>query len=105
MLKVISRKLVRKALEMVRQMAEYKDDDEEEEEEEEDATDEEQSDTEKKGDGADDDDDEVEEDDEEEKLEAKKNRYNEFWKEYGKNIKLGIIEDTANRPKLAQYSR
>jgi heat shock protein beta len=102
MLKVISRKLVRKALEMIRQMAEYKDDEEEVEEEEEEET----TDTsDEEGTSSDNSDDSDDEDDEEDRLEAKKKRYDEFWKEYGKNIKLGIIEDSANRPKLAQYSR
>lgn len=31
--------------------------------------------------------------------------YNEFWKEFGKNIKLGIIEDSSNRQKLAKLTR
>ena len=31
--------------------------------------------------------------------------YNEFWKEYGKNIKLGVIEDSSNRQKLAELTR
>jgi HSP90 family molecular chaperone len=28
-----------------------------------------------------------------------------FWKEFGKNIKMGIIEDAASRTKLARISR
>lgn len=31
--------------------------------------------------------------------------YNDFWKEFGKNIKLGIIEDSSNRQKLAKLTR
>ena len=31
--------------------------------------------------------------------------YTAFWKEYGTNIKLGIIEDTANRTRLAKLLR
>jgi heat shock protein beta len=34
-----------------------------------------------------------------------KEKYNTFWREFGKNIKLGIIEDPGNRNKLAQLSR
>ena len=29
-------------------------------------------------------------------------KYGEFWKEYSTNIKLGVIEDTANRTRLAK---
>jgi len=32
-------------------------------------------------------------------------KYAEFWKEYSTNIKLGIIEDTANRTRLAKLLR
>jgi len=32
-------------------------------------------------------------------------KYDEFWKEYSTNIKLGVIEDTANRTRLAKLLR
>ncbi|CAL8462785.1 g2318 [Coccomyxa elongata] len=41
--------------------------------------------------------------DEEEKKEAEK--FGTFWKEFGRAIKLGIIEDSANRPRLAKLLR
>ena len=103
MMKVISRKLVRKTLEMVKNLAVSKEDDDEEEEEEEetkeDAEDKEKTEDEKK-----------EEEDKNKEREKKKkekaeNKYLTFWKEFGKNIKLGIVEDPGNRRRLAQLSR
>merc|ERR1712020_48129 len=32
-------------------------------------------------------------------------KYGEFWKEYSTNVKLGVIEDTANRTRLAKLLR
>ena len=32
-------------------------------------------------------------------------KYADFWKEYSTNIKLGVIEDTANRTRLAKLLR
>lgn len=36
---------------------------------------------------------------------AAKAKYTEFWKVFGKNIKLGVIEDSSNRTKLSKVSR
>merc|ERR1712078_643930 len=79
-LKVMGKKLVRKALEMLRKLAQKSDADDDEDE-----------------------DDEAEEGDDEE--EESKDPYIEFWEKFGKNIKLGIIEDSANRSKLTKLLR
>ena len=34
-----------------------------------------------------------------------KDPYIEFWEQFGKNIKLGLIEDSSNRSKLAKLLR
>merc|ERR1711937_574996 len=79
-LKVMGKKLVRKALEMLRKLAQ-------------------------KSDADDDDDEEDEEEEGDEEEEASKDPYIEFWEKFGKNIKLGIIEDSANRSKLTKLLR
>merc|ERR1712188_98118 len=66
-LKVMGKKLVRKALEMLRKLAQKSGEDDDEEE--------------------------------------SKDPYIEFWEKFGKNIKLGIIEDSANRSKLTKLLR
>merc|ERR1712086_738634 len=78
-LRVMGKKLVRTALEMLRKMAQKKESDEEGEEGEK-----------KEGDD--------EKKDEEDK-------YMVFWKEFGKNLKLGLIEDSSNRTKLSKLLR
>jgi heat shock protein beta len=78
-LKVMGKKLVRKALEMLRKLATPKDKDDDEE---------------------DDDDEEKEVEDAEET-----DPYIKFWEAFGKNIKLGIIEDAPNRSKLQKLLR
>lgn len=44
-------------------------------------------------------------DDEKARKEKQAEEYLKFWKEYGKNIKLGIIEDSNNRETLAELTR
>merc|ERR1711943_141662 len=36
---------------------------------------------------------------------SKVDKYMEFWEEFGKNIKLGLIEDSSNRTKLSKLLR
>ncbi|GMJ07020.1 SHEPHERD, HEAT SHOCK PROTEIN 90.7, HEAT SHOCK PROTEIN 90-7 [Hibiscus trionum] len=78
-LKTIKKKLIRKALDMIRKIAEEDPDESSGKDEKE---------VEKSG-----------EDDE------KKGQYTKFWNEYGKSIKLGIIEDASNRNRLAKLLR
>merc|ERR1712017_45217 len=70
-----------KALEMLRKLAQKSGEDDDEDEE-----------------------DESEEGDDEDEEESK-DPYIEFWEKFGKNIKLGIIEDSANRSKLTKLLR
>ncbi|CAL0303511.1 unnamed protein product [Lupinus luteus] len=77
-LKTIKKKLIRKALDMIRRIAEEDPD--------------ESSDKEKK--------EEVSSDNDE-----KRGQYAKFWNEFGKSIKLGIIEDATNRNRLAKLLR
>merc|ERR1739848_641400 len=87
-LRVIKKKLVTKALEMIRKMAEKKKKKEKDEDDEEKKEDEEEP--KEKGPA------ETAEDNEE---------YLKFWKEFQKAIKLGLYEDSSNRTKLAKLLR
>lgn len=74
LLKVMSKKLVRKALEMLRKLASGKSDDEDEEEKKEDKA-------------------------------VSDDAYIKFWEQFGKSIKMGVVEDNSNRSKLAKLLR
>merc|ERR1719214_236586 len=76
--------MTRKALAMIKAMADADEDEDEDEEEE----------GEKK---------EVEEKEEED--EEEESKYTKFWKAFGKYIKMGLIEDAANRTRLAKLLR
>ena len=77
-LKTIKKKLVRKALYMIRKLAEE---------------------------GQDDDDDEEAAVAADDSADEEETKYDKFWKNYGKAIKLGIIEDASNRTRLAKLMR
>merc|ERR1712072_780825 len=83
-LRVIKKKLVTKALEMIRKLAEKK----------------------KKKDDDDEDDEKKEKEEEDPSETAEDNEeYIKFWKEFNKAIKLGLYEDSSNRTKLAKLLR
>jgi heat shock protein beta len=105
MIKVMSKKLVRKAIEMIKALAdeEDEDDDDEYDEDGDEKKEDGEEDEDKEKDG--DDDSEKKKDDEEEEEDDKPIKYSTFWKHFGKNIKLGIIEDASNRNKLAKLLR
>merc|ERR1712100_208598 len=90
-MKVISKKLVRKILELMKKLAEDSGDDEDEDEEKEDKDDEEEE-KEKK---------------EEEKKDKKdeESGWSKFYKEFAKNLKMGCYEDDSNRSKLSKLLR
>jgi len=102
-LKVMSKKIVRKVLEMLRKMAERGEEEEDEDDEDEDEDDEDEE--EEKEEEKDEEKDEKDEDEEEEKEVEGKDDYKNFWKEYSKSIKLGMIDDRKNKSKLAKLLR
>merc|ERR1711865_465546 len=84
-MKVISKKLVRKILELMKKLAKEGDGDEDDEDK--------------------DDDEEKSEDKEKEEKKDKKDEestWSKFWKEFNKNLKMGCYEDDSNRSKLSK---
>merc|ERR1719482_998091 len=94
-IKVISKKLVRKVLELMKKLAKEDDsgesEDEDEEKEEKEDKDEEKEDKEEK----------------EEKKEKKdeESTWSKFYKEFAKNLKMGCYEDDSNRSKISKLLR
>merc|ERR1711920_64482 len=89
-MKVISKKLVRKILELMKKPAkeeESGDDDDDEEKEE--------------GDGKE----EKEEAEEKKDKSDEEGQWSKFWKEFNKNLKMGCYEDDSNRSKLSKLLR
>merc|ERR1712023_184845 len=90
-MKVISKKLVRKVLELMKKLAKEEDSGDEDEDEEKD--------------------DEEKEEKEEKKDEEKKDKSDEestwakFYKEFNKNLKMGCYEDDSNRSKISKLLR
>merc|ERR1719507_2112578 len=85
-MKVISKKLVRKVLELMKKLA-------------------------KEEESGEDDDEEKEDDEEKKEVEEKKDKkdkegtWTKFWKEFNKNLKMGCYEDDSNRSKLSKLLR
>lgn len=90
----MSKKLVRKTIEMIKELAA-----EAEETEDEYDSDEELDEEEALGEDEEWDTEDVEYDEEID------DKYYTFWKNFGKSIKLGVIEDSSNRLKLAKFLR
>lgn len=90
-LKIIKKKLIRKALAMIKEIAEedekHKDDKAEDKDKEEDKKD------------------EADEKDEKKEDKPYEPKYPKFWEEFGKNLRLGLIEDSANRARLTKLLR
>lgn len=84
---------------MIRKMAEAEDQDESDSDEDEEDVDGENVEKDE------DQEDEETEEDKEKRRQMKRDKYKEFWREFGKNLKLGIIEDQNNRQKLAELTR
>merc|ERR1711908_241108 len=87
-MKVISKKLVRKVLELMKKLAKE----------------------EESGEDEDEDEDEEKDDDEKEEKEDKKDKdeestYAKFYKEFNKNLKMGCYEDDSNRSKISKLLR
>merc|ERR1711968_145522 len=88
-MKVISKKLVRKVLELMKKLAKDEDsgDDEDDEEKE------------------DKDDEEKEEKEEKEDKKDEESQWAKFYKEFAKNLKMGCYEDDSNRSKISKLLR
>merc|ERR1712157_453488 len=85
-MKVIGKKITRKALDLLRKLAEEENPSEEDED-------------------LDDDEETEEKSEDESEEEENPMKYSKFWEQFGKSIKLGVIEDSKNRKKLLNLLR
>jgi len=90
-MKVISKKLVRKVLELMKKLAKEEESGDDEDEE--------------KEDGDDDTKDESEEKEEKKDKKDEETTWAKFYKEFNKNLKMGCYEDDSNRSKLSKLLR
>merc|ERR1719235_1282394 len=84
-MKVITKKLVRKVLELLKKLAKDEGDDDEEDDEEKEGEEKKAAEKEKKSD--------------------EETPYEKFYKEFGKNLKMGCYEDDSNRSKISKLLR
>merc|ERR1712022_55187 len=92
-MKVISKKLVRKVLELMKKLAKEEDSGDDDDEEKDDEEEKEEKEDEKK--------------DDEEKKDKKdeESTWAKFYKEFNKNLKMGCYEDDSNRSKISKLLR
>merc|ERR1719428_165673 len=89
-MKVISKKLVRKVLELMKKLSKEDESGEDEEDEEKEDGDEKED---------------KEEDEEKKDKKDEESTWTKFWKEFNKNLKMGCYEDDSNRSKLSKLLR
>jgi len=94
-LKIIKKKLIRKALAMMKDLADADEDSVKDEDEEAEEKTEAEQEAEK----------EAAADKGDEEVEKKEKKYPKFWEEFGKSIRLGLIEDGTNRSRLTKLLR
>merc|ERR1712048_897028 len=91
-MKVISKKLVRKVLELMKKLAKEEDSGDDEDEEKDDEEEKEESADEKK-------------DEEKKDKTDEESTWSKFYKEFNKNLKMGCYEDDSNRSKISKLLR